>query len=740
MAIEKNVVEYRPVAPMGQFAEMSAYEPAADMERIAGVVRRQYRFALIGAAIGGLIAILALLFIQPSYQANVRILVDQDRTRLLTQISGEQAPASTDDYIATQIAIINSDIVARRVVHGLKLQYDPDARRLRLPPAASSDETQPRLSRITSEALVSSQADQALIGAVRRSMSVSQVDKSFVIEINAKDPDPEVARRLAAAYGEAYLTDQLSARFEATKSAGSWLEDRINTLRDQSLQANADVEKFRSENNLVATDGRLLSDQQLGSLNEQFVAAQLAVTRATAKVNVFKAAVDRNDVVNIIGIVGSSTEIPETALVRTIRSDYLEASSRAAEIAARWGEDNDQVRALRAVIARQSGLLLDEARRLLEGYQSELRTLQSQADATAASVEAATSHSQADNSTLVALRSIEQRSASYNALYQDYLARYQEAVQQQTLSLTTGRVISTAELPGSPVYPNKKIVLALLLILGAGVGGAIGVGRELFDQTFRSRRDVEREGVEFLGYVTAPGSDKWGLTIDARLAEGDATTYVVALAERIDRCEKTLDTVHRGIEICRRAPNKVVAIVSLEASLSRSALALGLAIREARQGRRILLVDGDRQGRVLSKALSPDGAQTSSDVIAGRAPFESVARSIGENIRFLPAEGVSWQGGSAGSFSAENLKSWAMAFDLVIVDLPPAGPISEARALGPALDGYICAVEWGRTARDSLTNILRSGSSFGSKLIGVAIANVDDARQPLYDREYIRAS
>ena len=749
--MERIALEHRPVTAAGQFAEQPVYEPAADIARIVGVIRRQYKLALAGALLALALAVVFLIVIEPSYRSGIRILLDQDRTRLLGEISGEQTPttASTDEYVATQIAIINSDIVARRVIHSLDLSYDADAQRLRTPDKSESNDTKERLSRVTSEYLVSTETDPALLTAVQRAISAYQVDKSLVIEITANDPDPEIAQKLATAYGQAYLTDELSARFEATKSAGSWLEDRISTLREQSLEANAAIEKFRAENNLVSSDGRLISDQQLGSLNEQLVATKLAVMRASAKVDVFKAAVEKNDVKAIIGIVGSAAEISDTAPIKTLRSDYLEVAARAHDVAARWGADNEQARILEAEVVRQSGLILDEARRILESYQSDLRTAQAEAESTDAAVASATGRSQSDSSTLVTLRSLEQRSASYNALYQDYLARYQEAVQQQTLSLTTGRMISTAELPEVPVFPNRKVVLAFMLLLGAGAGGALGAGRELLDRTFRSRRDVERQGLDFLGYVADPGSHKRpGLFTSARaftlppaFSSADASTSidakedtipsVAALAAQIDRSALVPEAIRTGIEIRCRGAGRVVAVVSLEPSLSRSALALALAKREARSGRRVLLVDGDGAARALSNSFAVDGVYSLADVVEGRVPLEEAVTSISGSLHFLPSE----QRGVASLIPPEQLKSWGKIFDLVIVDLPPAGPISAARALAPALDGYVSVVEWGKTPRHMLSALIQSSSSFENKMVGVVITDVNMSKQYLYDPE-----
>jgi succinoglycan biosynthesis transport protein ExoP len=734
MAMEGIRLDYGPIKPAVRIAEQPIYEPAADITRILGVMRRQYKLALVGALIGAVLAIILLMVIQPSYQSGVRILLDQDRTRLLTQISGDQAPtapASADEYVSTQIAIINSDIVARRVIRDLGLSYDADAQRLRVP---EGNGTGPRLSGTTSKPLALEEMDPALVTAVQQAIQAYQVEKSMVVEITAADPDPEVARKLAAAYGNAYLNDQLSARFEATKSAGVWLEDRISTLREQSLEANAAVETFRAENNLVSADGRLISDQQLGSLNEQLVTANLAVIHLSAKVDVFKAAVEKNDVKAIIGIVGSATEISDTAPIKKLRSDYLEVVGRARDVAARWGVDNNQARVLQAEIDRQSRLILDEARRLLDGYQSDLRAAQGQAKSTAAAVASATGRSQADNSTLVTLRNLEQRSASYNAFYQDYLAKYQEAVQQQTLSLTTARLITTAALPKLPVFPKRKVMLALMLLLGAGAGAALGAFRELRDRTFRSRSDVDRLGLDFLGYLAGPGSRNRQRRSAPACTSDETPGLVIALADEIGQAAATLGTIRTGIEIRCQGSGRIVAMVSLESSLSRSALALAFATREARNGRKVLLVDADSSARVLSNSCAVDEGCSWVDVVEGRVPLERAAAPIGDSLRFLASDRL----GVASLIPAEQLKSWGKIFDLVIVDLPPAGPISVARALAPALDGYVFTVEWGKTRRDKLSELIQSSSSFASKMIGVLITDVNMVKQHLYDPEVPR--
>lgn len=724
-----RALEYSSVAVRREClsAEFENDEPQAEISKIIAVIRRRFPLAIIGALVGSIMATTFLLLAQPSYMSSIRILLDQDRSKLLTEISGEIAPSSTDEYIATQLAVAESDIVARRVVNDLKLTYDHETKRLRLsdqvPPETAA---LPRANAVSAEDLVKLNIDPNVVDAVQKSVKVYQVEKSFVLEIGASDPDPVVAQQIARSYGLAYLTDQLSARFEATRNAGSWLEGRIDTLRDQSLEASAAVEEFRKDNNLVSTDGRLVSDQQLSGLNVELGNAKATVTRTAARVSVFDEAVRRGDAETILGIAASASDIPEAAPIRALRSDYLQASERQREIAARWGEQNDQSQALKAEVARLSSLVLDEAQRILRGYRNDFEVAKSEADSISASVMTATARSQIDNSLQVQLRGLEQRAASYNALYQDYLARYQEAVQQQTLSLTTGRLISQPELPVNPLYPNKKIILALSLFLGICIGGGIGVIQEVMNSNFHARSDVEAAGVSFLGYV-----------LRQRKSSGRAVRASGANPElaATNRYQGVCDAIRIAFNIRCRGRGRTVGVISLRPSRERSLLALGYARAEAASGLRVLLIDGDNQEGALSKLLSDGPGSTLQDVLLSSSSFDEAVVNIERNLYFLPTSIGAGLITALNHASSDRLPAWQASFDLVIVDLSQASPISETRALASWFDALLCTVDWGVVPKLLLRKLVRSSVDIQNKISGVVVTDVPLRKLKLYDRQ-----
>lgn len=734
MTIEHVPVKYRPTDPGVVFdARVQSQEPAADISRVMGIIRRQLPVSIIGAVAAVVLGLIFLWMAEPSYRSSIQILLDQENAKLLARISGDQQAPSSDEYVATQIGLISSDVVARRVIAQLGLVYDPDSDRLSLSPKAeSTSSANPQSERMDQDEASLAEIDPYTVNKVLRSIAVYQVGKSLVIEISAAAPDPEVARQLADAYGQAYLADQLSARFDAIKKAGSWLEDRIDTLNKQSLQASAEVEKFRSDHSLVSSNGRLISDQQLGRLLEQLTTAKSAVSRAAAKIEVFEGAIASGDVNKVVGLVATSSDFTSTSPIKTISDEYLSVSGQFREVVATWGRNNEQAKALSAEMKRLSSSIDQEVKRVLESYRNEYKVAQAEERSIEAAMNSAAGQTQADMSTLVMLRNLEQKASSYNALYQEYLARYQQAVQQKTLSLTTGRIISQAEMPAVPVFPRKGLVLALALLLGAGFGACVGFGRELADRAFRSKADVEALGLPFLGYVGAGDWPKAGGTFHKQKLGLSITSF----ARNTTIWSSVLDSIRVALKMRGGSRSRVVGISSLHASCSKSSLALAYAEKQAQSGMRVLLIEHGSQQCWLSHALSSENDAVFTDINFGPGAPQQTLLRLESGALFLPAYQEAEMGD--GVPFARILEAWRSTFDLIIVDLPPAQAISEARALMPYLDGYVCVVEWGKTQRDLLPALIHASTIFESKMIGVVMTEVDMGKLHLYDPQIAR--
>jgi succinoglycan biosynthesis transport protein ExoP len=84
---------------------------------------------------------------------------------------------------------------------------------------------------------------------------------------------------------------------------------------------------------------------------------------------------------------------------------------------------------------------------------------------------------------------------------------------------------------------------------------------------------------------------------------------------------------------------------------------------------------------------------------------------------------------------AQLLATASQNFDYVVLDLPPLGPVVDARAIASRIDGFIFVVEWGRTARKVVRQTMENEPLIMEKCLGVILNKVDSDKMKLY-REY----
>src|SRR5260370_16328880 len=105
-------------------------------------------------------------------------------------------------------------------------------------------------------------------------------------QIHLTPPEKEKAKKTANGTADAYIEDQLQAKFEATRRASAWLEQRIGELRQQASDAYKAVQDFKSENSIIiGVDGKLASEVELDQLGIALAKARADTSQARPKLN-----------------------------------------------------------------------------------------------------------------------------------------------------------------------------------------------------------------------------------------------------------------------------------------------------------------------------------------------------------------------------------------------------------------------------------------------------------------------
>jgi succinoglycan biosynthesis transport protein ExoP len=716
-------------------------QPPIDLFKLFAIVRRQWRTAALSVVAMLALGLLYLLVAPAQYTATSDILIDQDSSKILYQGSALERTVEDEARILSQVEVLVSDKVGLAAIDKLNLTEDPAFT------GAPVDPVQMVKSALRSlvSLIVPSKAvggedgpRRAALRTLHRNLEVERLNRSYALNIRFTWSDPVLAARIAGALADAYLADALNAKYEATRMAGGWAQQRMKELQQEALKSDLAVQKFRAEHNLIAASGKLLSEQQLSDLNGQLIVARAETAAAEVKYQRLQAVMESGQPDAIVA--GTL----DSAIVNDLRLKYLEASRLASEIAAKAGAQHSQVKRLRNSMEEYRRLILEELGRIAKSYYSQYQVAKSREESLRGIVGDATGVSAEANETLVQLRELEREAESYKDLYQKFLQRYQESLQQESFPVTEARIISEAAVPQETSGPKKSLVLALCLVLGLGLGSGLGALQEYRDRYFRTGEQVAAEtALPFLGLVplVLGGTLSRRKLAEARPGENIRPITNYAVNNPLSLFAETLRStkIAADLTLGRERP-KIIGITSVLPGEGKSTIAINFARLLASQKARTLLIDADLRNPTLTRSVAPQAEAGLAEFVIDNAALKDLLLfEERTHLAMLPSvmrRDVPLTSELLASREMAGLLEQAKAsFDYVVLDLPPLAPVVDVRAMAPYIDGFACVVEWGRTPRATVQARLHADPSISRKCLGIILNKAEMERMRLYSTD-----
>ena len=329
------------------------------------------------------------------------------------------------------------------------------------------------------------------LDTLQNRLSVRRAERTFVIDVAVQSRDPEKAARIANTVGDAYFAEEAAARTDTARRASDALAGRLASLKRDVEQAESAVVRYREDHKLVASSGRLLTDQQLGDLNQQLVTA--SIKTAEAKSRLEQARRMRSS--------DPSTALPEmlqSLEMQALRQQYATLSRNTAELATRLGERHPAMAEQYAQQRDLQRLIQREKERIIETTQKDYDRAAASEAAIRANLDRVKSETASSDRAYVGLRELERTLDARRGVYEAYLKRAREASEQERLNTTNVRVISAATPARQRTFPpSPKIVLPVALVLGLLLGGGIALVLGADSDRRRSQRATVRPAASF---------------------------------------------------------------------------------------------------------------------------------------------------------------------------------------------------------------------------------------------------
>lgn len=710
------------------FAEADG-SPSQTLTSYLDIIRRQFptMVAIVSACV--ILALLYLFTAAPLFTSTASMVIDTRKVQLFQQQSVLGDIAVDSATVETQVEILKSENISLAVIRDLHLTEDPEFT------GSGTGLVGAIMGSVTG--LFSSghapsefELTRKALGVFANNRTVKRLGLTYVMEIGFTSKDPAKAARIANAIADAYIVDQLEAKYQATRRASVWLQDRIKELRTQASAAQKAVVDFKIANNIVDSGGRLMNEQQLAEVNSQLVMAHAGTAEA-------KARMDRiNDILK--------QEIPDASVADALKNDtivklrgqYVDMASKESIWAMKYGSDHLAAVNLRRQMAEIKKNIIDELKRIQESYKSDYDIAQTREEAIKSSLANVVSESQLTNQAQVQLRELESNAQSYQAMYDNFLQRYMESVQQQSFPITEARVISAATTPLVKSAPKSLVILAGALLGGLMLSFGAAMARELSDKVFRTTSQVEEQlGANCVAILPALSPSASAPSLTSKLGrkksnpESDLLRYVVDNPlSRFSEAVRSLKVAVDLNSIVRE--NRVLAVTSTLPNEGKSTLSTNLAQLIAHGGARVILVDADLRNPSLSRALLPDAKAGLVDVVAHKAQLDDVISIDPQTgLAILPAGTTSKLLHTNEVLASKPMRDLVALlrskYDYVVLDMPPMAPVVDVRVTSPFVDSFVFVVEWGKTKIDVVRHNLRNAPEIQDKLLGVVLNKAD---------------
>jgi capsular exopolysaccharide synthesis family protein len=698
------------------------------------------------------------------YQATGQIQIEKDSSGafgLESSVLGDADSASDAlDYnitLQTEANILNSDSLALRVIRDLRLETTAD-----FYPPSGKNSGGTLFSRLqfwkkpvepmSVPLELAPNRRYAVLRTFASHLKVEPVTGTRLINVSYTNPDPKLAPEVVNHLIGALADYTFQARFTATAQASTWLTAQLEDLRKQTENLQAKAITLQRDTGMFGDDeSHNVVLTRLEGLNQALAAAE---SNRILKEAVYRTASSGNPelIAGLSGNLAAGTPIANgLALIQTLRSQEATVKAELDEDKVRYGAAYPRIAELQAELSGVEKSIQDEVLRIRERARADYEISVAAENSAQAAFQKQKKLVNDLNDKAIAYDLAKQEAISSRDVYEGLLAKLKQAGVLEGLRSTNITVVNPARVPPSsrPKSPNVPLYYAVALLVGTVVGMGAALLRDLTDTKLRSLEELERlTGASLLSMVPAlekerafprQGRQEYGVLSMPKATSLFSERRIAARSYIDSPFAESLRSLRTTLMLSRSsAAPQVLLVTSSNAGEGKSTIALNLATVLAQQYVRVLLVDADLRRPVLHERAGLDvhqglSAALSSDEIDPEP----------QTIRDLPNLHVLC-GGPAPPFPAELLGSkrmksllaqWRSEYDFIVLDGPPALPVTDAIVLEQMCDAVLLIARHGKTVKKA---IHRSYRTLASQLpphavLGTILNAVPDRSADFYE-------
>ncbi len=550
-------------------------------------------------------------------------------------------------------------------------------------------------------------------------LRVDNDGRSYTVFISFAAADPALAARVANAYADAYLAHLASIQTSATRGVSHWLADRLGELRSALENSERAVQAFRQSAELVEANGMTLQANRLNALNLQLIQVRAERAAAEARIDVarqYRVSETGGD---------AFAEVVRSPVIQNLRQQGAQIERAIQDLNNSGATQSVQLSSLKVQQASLRRQVDDEISRIVDSLASEVEVILRRENDLERAIAETWERTAQESKNLVRLQQLEREANANRAIYESFLTRYKQTIEQEGFVAPEARLISAAEVPVSASGRNPLAMLIFSVMIGTIGAGGLAFAVDRLDRRVRSGLRLEElVGLPVIGRIPS-------LPKESRLKPQDQVVTVPrsAYSEALRRLAAAL----QRSRFMSRA--KVIVVTSSERGEGKSTTCISLARTLAATGKKVIVVDADLHRPNVAATFGYGSIPSLNDLVSN-------ARSLLDIVRHDETSGADFVAANPakqhpheilqGSAFKTLIRSLRERYDFVIIDTPPVRAAVDAALVAAYADAVLLTVRWGVTADSAVMAALDELNIFSAPVAGIVLNGVDP-RGPSYE-------
>jgi uncharacterized protein involved in exopolysaccharide biosynthesis len=459
------------------------------------ILLRKHRFLIITCLV--LYVAVNLYFtlrMMPIYQSSTTLMFEPPRTT--SPFTGEflDYETYTSQYLTfnTHTRLITNRPVLERVMRELRLDQPENKDRLSPGPVqayiAPIKQNIRKLLNIERRELTPVEREELIINGLRNKIDIKGIEDTRLMQIIVEDTDPVLARDIANTLARAYIQFNITNSMQASQNSFQTLQDQSYELKKKLEDADRDFLDFKQDEQLFSITGKQEAiAQKISEFNALAVKNRSELQELTARLNELQSLTAGQDleVVRIRSLLNNP-------VIDRLNEQLIEAEIELSKL-------RKVYRDIHPKVVKVLGAIEDTKKEIKNQVDTELANMKNQQ-----SLLLAKEKNLQKNIAELEKESLElgqkevrygvlQRNVDTNQrLYDTLMEKLSESDISDTVASDPIRIVEAAQVPLSPVRPDKRRNILISIAVGLLIGIGLAFFVENLDRTIQTEDDVQK--------------------------------------------------------------------------------------------------------------------------------------------------------------------------------------------------------------------------------------------------------